>query len=397
MSLPAGFGVNLVASISGNIGLGVTARSFAAALEKHGVPFAIADLGHEWGGRHPIGDLGGRVAEYSDELRHPVNLYFMPLVVLDTLFESCPWLLAPGRLHVASLWWEASRLPPPWIGKLSRFDAVMASSSFLANVLANDLVLTPVIEAKQPLSIPPVAADRARFGLPAHATVFTASLDPNSDPARKNPVALVAAFRMAFPDDAAKVHLAIRMNNAHTDFGRATVQALTQAAAGHPRISLLLEPMGYEEVLSFYASGDAYVSLHRGEGLGLGLMEAMALGKPVIATAWSGNMSFMDYACGCPVLYRKTPVMGNWNFFRPEFIGEDAFWAEPMVDDAASWMRKLHEEPEARLALGAAAKARIDAYQAAAWGRDWIDQLVAFWQAQRFLPRAANKLSAIPG
>lgn len=395
MSQPGEFGVNLVASVSGNIGLGVTARGFAAALEKHGVPFAIADLGHEWGGTQPIGDLGARVAEYWHQLRYPVNLYVMPLVVLDTLFESCPWLLAPGRLHVASLWWEASRLPPPWIGKLSRFDAVMASSGFLANVLANDLVLTPVIEARHPLSIPRVEADRARFGLPARSTVFTASLDPNSDPARKNPVALVAAFRRAFPA-AADVHLAIRMNNADTDFGRATVQAVTQAAAGDPRIAFLLEPMGYEDVLSFYASGDAYVSLHRGEGLGLGLMEAMALGRPVIATAWSGNMSFMDYTCGCPVRYRTTPVLGNWHFFRPEFIGEDAFWAEPVIDDAAQWMRKLHEDPGMRLALGAAAKARIEAYQAAAWQRTWIDQLVAFWKAQRFLPRAPGKLSAIP-
>jgi glycosyltransferase involved in cell wall biosynthesis len=233
--------------------------------------------------------------------------------------------------------------------------------------------------------------------MPEGATVFAASFDPNSDPARKNPLALINAFQMAFPrgggDD---VRLAIRMNNATNQFGPATLEAMTEAGAGDARITHLLEPMDYKAVLSFYASSDVYLSLHRGEGLGLGLMESMALGKPVIATAWSGNMSFMDYSCGCPVRFRKTPVSGNWNFFRPEFIGRDAFWAEPMVDDAAQWMRKLHEDPPLRMRLGAAAKARIEAYQEKAWGRRWIDELVALWQAQSFLPAPQGKFSTAP-
>jgi hypothetical protein len=393
---PAGFGINLVASIAGNIGLGVTARNIARALQRHGVPFVIADVDHGFGGgRHPIGDLEGHVARHSDELRYPVSLYVIPLAFFETLFESRPWLLAPKRLHVASLWWEASQLPPRWIENLSRLDAVVAGSGFLVNLAANGLVLTPVIEAHHPLELPPgIVADRAAFGMPADATVFAASFDPNSDPARKNPLALIQAFRLAFPPGVDDVRLAIRMNNAATNFGRATMEAMTQAAAGDARVSFLLEPMGYEAILSFYAGSDVYVSLHRGEGLGLGLMESMALGKPVIATAWSGNMSFMDYSCGCPVRYRKAPVFGNWNFFKPEFIGPDAFWAEPMVDDAAQWMRKLHADRELRLRLGSAAKARIEAYQVEAWSRRWIDELVALWQAQGFLPRAPGKFSA---
>jgi hypothetical protein len=390
------FGINLVAAISGNIGLGVTARNIARSLERHGVPFVIADVNHDWGGNLPIGDLQSHVAQYSNELLHPLNLYVLPMSSFETLFQSRPWLLAAGRLHVASLWWEASAVPPAWIENLSRLDAVLAGSSFLSNLMANELVLTPVIEANHPLSLPAgTVADRARFGLPADATVFAASFDPNSDPARKNPIALIQAFQMAFPAGTGNARLAIRMNNAATGFGPPTLEGLTKASAGDGRISYLLEPMDYETVLSFYASSDVYVSLHRGEGLGLGLMESMALGKPVIATAWSGNMSFMSYACGCPVRFRKTPVSGNWNFFKPEFAGAHAFWADPMVDDAAHWMRKLHDDPQLRLRLGAAAKTRIDGYQAEAWNRQWIDDLAALHHAQSFLPRAPGKFSAM--
>jgi glycosyltransferase involved in cell wall biosynthesis len=276
---------------------------------------------------------------------------------------------------------------------------VIAGSSFLANLMANELLLTPVIAADHPLSLPGrIVADRAGFGMPEGATVFAASFDPGSDPARKNPLALINAFQMAFPAGVDPVRLAIRMNNATSQFGPATLEAMKEAGAGDARISYLLEPMEYEAVLSFYASSDVYVSLHRGEGLGLGLMESMALGKPVIATAWSGNMSFMDYTCGCPVRFRKTPVSGNWNFFKPAFIGPNAFWAEPMIDDAAQWMRKLHTDPQMRLRLGKAAMARIEAYQEKAWGREWIDELMTLWHAQSFLPAPQGKFSAVsPG
>jgi glycosyltransferase involved in cell wall biosynthesis len=361
--LPAEFGINLVANLSANAGMGVTSRNMARALRRHGVPLAIADLGYPWGGRHPVDDFAPCMAATWDELRHPVNLYVLPIGVLQGLSRAYPWLTVPGRMHVMSLWWEASTLPPAWVEPLGRYDAVLAGSDFLAGVAAGALTLTPVIGMKQPLELPAgIAADRPRFGLPADAVVFAASLDPNSDHVRKNPVGLVHAFQMAFPAGERSACLAIRLNNVDTEAGRATREAVREAAGNDGRVELLAGPMTYGEVLSFYASSDAYVSLHRGEGLGLGLMEAMALGKPVVATGWSGNMSFMDHSCGCPVRYRLVPVSGAWSFYRPGFIGPDARWADPMIDDAASWLRRLHDDAPLRHRLGAAAKARFAAY-----------------------------------
>jgi len=395
MTLPAEFGVNLVATIGTNVGLGVHSRSLAASLERHGVPFSIVSVGHDWGGAVPIGDLEKRLVQSDADMRHPINVYTVPLAAFETLFRQSPWLLAPRRMHVAALWWEASVLPPSWVDNLGRLDAVLAASGFIANLAANGLALTPVIEAPMPLTLPEaVRPDRARFGLPEGATVFAYSFDPNSDPVRKNPVGHVQAFRMAFAPDVADVRLAIRVNNADTDLGRATLRSMTQAAAGDARVSFIVEPLSYAEVLGFYAASDVHLSLHRGEGLGLGMMESMALGKPAIATAWSGNTSFMDYSCGCPVRFRRARVAGHWKFFQPDFLGPRAFWAEPMLDDAAAWMRRLHAEPAQRERLGRAAKDAVAAYQARAWSRRWIDELVALWEAQAFLPAVPGKFSA---
>lgn len=184
------------------------------------------------------------------------------------------------------------------------------------------------------------------------------------------------------------------MHHARAPPAQAILDAMVRAAGGDSRIRFLIEPMDYREVLSFYASSDVYVSLHRGEGLGLGLIESMSLGKPVIATAWSGNMSFMDYRCGAPVRYRMGRVSGNLGFLRPDFTGRHAQWAEPVLDDAVHWMRRLHTDTRLRAELGAAAKAAIDEHQVRAWSRRWIDELSALWRAQAFLPPVSGKFSA---
>jgi len=162
-----------------------------------------------------------------------------------------------------------------------------------------------------------------------------------------------------------------------------------------PRSFCIVLPMvAHASVQSFFASADVYVSLHRGEGLGLGLMESMAIGKPVIATGWSGNMSFMDHTCSCPVRYRRAPLDGNHPFYKPDFNVKEAFWAEPIVDDAAAWMAKLHTDPALRERIGAAGRARVALYQEEAWGRRWIDEIAALYEARKFLPPAPGKLSS---
>ncbi len=393
--IPAGFGINLIAYADTDASYGINARAIAESLLHHQVPISIVNVEHWDGAGFGNSGLTPFYARHVDSVSHPLNLYML-LPDFSRLLQSNPWLLAPGRMHVATLWWETTTIPSAWIGHMNRLDAIVANSSFIANVAANSVSLTPVIEALYPLCLPAdIHADRASFRIAADATVFVASLNPGSDPARKNPLATVLAFRQAFAAEIADVRLVVRLHKADTnELARNCTRELHQAADGDARISILVEPMSYTQVLSLYACSDVFVSLHRAEGLGMGLLEAMALGKPVIATGWSGNMSFMDYGCACPVRYRLIRAVGNLDFFQPEFLGPQAFWADPVIEDAVAWMRRLHQDVQLRHSLGVAAKLRIDAHQAEARKCAWIDQLIALWRAQSHLPRVEEKYSS---
>ena len=392
--LPREFGINLIGHFAGNFGLGITIRAIAALLQSRGIPFLVYDVPHS-GVNSPFdpGFTSQRVAR-PEQLIHPINLYCMNIFILQSLFNTHPELLANNRLHIANIWWEASRFPPSWMDTLSRFDGILAMSDFIAEICRNSLPLTPTLYGEHPLDIPQdIHQDRKEFGLPANAVVFVASLDPNADPARKNPAALISAFHAAFPVTDLDVRLVIRLNNAATDFGQKVVQLLRQVMQDDTRITLLLEPMNYEQILSLYACADVYLSFHRGEGLGLGMLESMTLGKPVIATGWSGNCSFMNHSNSALLRYRLIPVSGNFGFFRPEEIGHDARWAEPVLEDAVAWMRKLRHEPALREAMGAKTKLAASEYQQRANEARWISELNDLWQAQQFLPRVTGKFS----
>jgi glycosyltransferase involved in cell wall biosynthesis len=319
----------------------------------------------------------------------------MPAIDFPLLAQKIPELMRERRFHAAVVWWETTKLNASWAQALIQLDALTAYSEFIAGVLANSLPLTPVVTGRQPLFLPDgIRSDRAAFRLPADATVFVSSFDPSSDPTRKNPVAVINSFRHAFQNNETDVRLIFRLNNAQsTDMARQTTRLLLEAAGGDQRIGFALEPMSYKQVLALYASADVYVSLHRAEGLGLGMLEAMRLGVPVIATGWSGNMTFMSHRCACLVRYRLVQVSGNHPFLRPEVLGPEAVWAEPVIEDAIAWMRHLYEHPHERRRMGELARLRTERYQEEALALDWLHELAEIWRSAGQLPRVDGKLS----
>lgn len=130
-------------------------------------------------------------------------------------------------------------------------------------------------------------------------------------------------------------------------------------AAAMPNTIVIDRQLTYAETLSLNASCDVYVSLHRSEGLGLNLLQAMTLGRPVIATGWSGNMDFMTPEDSCLVGYALVPVRATHYAYRPEAIGPGQVWAEPSIAEAA-WMRRLADDESLRRRIGAAAQAAMD-------------------------------------
>jgi glycosyltransferase involved in cell wall biosynthesis len=123
------------------------------------------------------------------------------------------------------------------------------------------------------------------------------------------------------------------------------------------------------------------------EGLGLGLMEAMVLGKPVIATGWSGNMTFMNHTNSCLVGYRLIPVNGNLGVYSRAFLKQEAHWADPNLDEAEAWMKALAQNATLRASIGSNAAEDMRHHRAEAERGVFIDELRTIWERQQFLPR----------
>ncbi|TXM64529.1 glycosyltransferase family 4 protein, partial [Methylobacterium sp. WL12] len=178
------------------------------------------------------------------------------------------------------------------------------------------------------------------------------SFDYNSWPSRKNPIGVLEAFAKAFPGNE-DVGLIIKSTGApeHSPQTRALVAA---AAARDSRIRVIDSTLTRAEILSLIKQSDCYVSLHRAEGFGLGMAEAMALEKPVVGTNFSGNTDFLTDETGFPISYTLRALMdGEYTFT------DHQSWAEPNVMEAAEVLQKVYRDPELRRMRAAAGRTFI--------------------------------------
>jgi glycosyltransferase involved in cell wall biosynthesis len=297
------------------------------------------------------------------------------------LGAGAPDLELRHRLNVCVPFWELPVMPRDWVTLLGSMDVVLAPSTFVREALADIESQVLVIDHPQAAFLPPgVVADRQRFGIPPDAVAFAMSFAADSSVDRKNPFAAIRAFQRAFPDDE-KVCLVVR---AHTtlEMNAHMMPADLQSFAADARIVMVGGELSYRDVLSLYMSCDAYVSLHRSEGLGLGPMEAMTLGKPVIATGWSGNMDFMDSRNSLPVPYRLVDVdVAQGSPYRRERFERPVFWAEPDVERAAEMMRLVRDDEGLRVRIGARATSDMAARREQVMRGGFVDAIEAAREA----------------
>ena len=372
-------GFNVVGHVSANLGLGVVARQVIELLEARGLPVAAYDVDAGWG-RSGKEDRYRRLCVASlDELPFSINVCVVALATFQRFLATCPpSFFGGGTLNVALCFWELPVLPQRWIDQLDRMDVVVGASDFMTAAFRLALLDATTVSARLPVSPPAVsAAERARFGVPADAVLFVMAFEPASDPARKNPFAAIDAF-VAGVGDRPSAWLIVKLNNAHRPDGQPSEVAvrLAERCRAHPRIRLVTEPMTYPEIIGLYRASDVYVSLHRSEGLGLGMAEAMALGLAVVATGWSGNMSFMDHTTACLVGYKLVRVEGSAQAYLDASVRQQARWAEPDVAEAAALMRRLVDDATFRETLGVRAASAMSAYNADANKGRFLDELV---------------------
>jgi FkbM family methyltransferase len=200
--------------------------------------------------------------------------------------------------------------------------------------------------------------------------------DHNSVFERKNPTAAITAFQRAFTDRQ-DVRLVIKSINGERHI--ADRERLRAAAAGDGRIELIEHYLDRDEVHKLFATADCYLSLHRSEGFGLTVAEAMAHGLPVIATAYSGPGEFLTDSTGWPIPYRLVPV-GPGNQPYPA----DSCWAEPDLDAAAAALREVAGDPDAARRRGLAARRHVLGTRHMELAADWVrGRLTAAYQQWR--------------
>jgi glycosyltransferase involved in cell wall biosynthesis len=254
----------------------------------------------------------------------------------------------PRTYRIAYWYWEFDSMPEAWRAHAEKVDEVWTATEFIARGLRARLAV-PVRTLFPGVTLAPFRVrDRAYFNLDANRFTFLFTFHMLSVMERKNPMGLIRAFKMAFD---ASEPVALVLKTSFGDRHPEQFRELCAAAADMPSITIIDQVLSSDEVLSLMHVCDAYVSLHRSEGLGLTMAEAMLMGKPVIATGFSGNMDFMNDENSLLVSYERVKVG------RPiPPYDADLEWAEPSVEHAAQLMRRLYEEPEWAREVGARGK-----------------------------------------
>jgi glycosyltransferase involved in cell wall biosynthesis len=330
-----GFGVNLVGYALGELGIGEDVRLMAEALEAVGMDFCLLN-------RQPgagIRQLYSAAARHlSVKPRYPVTLICMTAFDTATLWLDRPDVFR--NTYVIGYWpWELPEWPAEWGRVYDLVDEIWCSSQYTLGAFSNSPDLP---KSTVPLSVS-VALDgdyaRRDFDLPEDRFLFLFAFDFMSYPARKNPQGCLAAFQRAFPAGDEAVGLVLKASNLTE--GDPEWERIQAACAADPRIVVIGKNLDKPAVLGLMSVCDAYVSLHRAEGFGRTMAEAMLLEKPVIATGYSGNADFVREDTGFPVDYALADI-------RPGDYpgGQGQRWAEPDVAHAAELMRHVYLHPD---------------------------------------------------
>lgn len=357
-------GVNLVGYAKAQLGIGEDVRMAALAMKSAGIPFAIYNVEP---GREVCQGDDSAAAYLTQELRYSTNLFCMTGIETARLAATEGRRLFDGR-HSIGLWpWEFSRWPDEWHHAYTLVDEVWASSRF-TYAAYQDSSPVPVRHISMAVSVDGTAGlTRRDFGVSEDLFLFIFAFDFLSGVARKNPIGCLRAFRAAFPAGTEAVGLVVKVMRPAVD--SVEWQEFLLEAQTDPRVTVIDRTLDRREVFDLYRACDSFVSLHRSEGFGRGLAEAMLLGRPVVATGYSGNMDFTSSDTAALVNFVMREVGdGEYPF------GHGQRWADPDIDHAAWCLRKVAADRGFRERIAAAGRRAIAAtYSPAVVGGRYAD------------------------
>ncbi len=351
------------------IGMGEHARSTFRAFQAAGVTPRLVDVADHRAPPDP--DIDRDFSPFIAEGLGAVNLFCVNGDEAARVIETAGRKAFDGAYNIIYPAWELARYPAPWAKVLQRFDEVWAPSRFIQDAIAG-AVTRPVIHM-------PLAVDlklsaflgRRHFGIPEDDFTVLFFFDVASFADRKNPAAVLRAFELlAARRPEARIHCVIKSRGGgEADPGQIALDA--RLAALGSRAQAIWGDLSDNEIKNLVRVCDVFVSLHRSEGFGRGMAEAMAMGRPAIATGYSGNLDFMAPGTSLLVDYALVPVLPG---AYPH--GEGQVWAEASSEHASHLIEQLLDDPAGARAMGARGKAHIRThFSTEAVGRRYVARL----------------------
>lgn len=352
-AMPAPVGVNYVGDLRADIGISEHSRLTVAALLAADIPVRLIESAYRFHSR-----TGQAVEIPLFDPRAP-----LPITLIDKNFshfydalQDIPLAALQDRVRIALWAWELPSFPARFQRNFALVDEVWVASRFTQDCLA---LASPAPVVRMPFGLNPAPtpnASRADFSLPDDRMIFLTAFSPASTFARKHPFGVVDAFARAFAGmtERQRPLLVVKTHFLAHD---ADVEAAAALRAAVERVGGVLLDAHYARarMTDLLALCDAFVSLHRAEGFGLNIAEAMALGRPVIATGYSGNMDYMTIANSYPVrftLREITDADHRWQPHLADLYPAGETWAEPDLDHAAALMREVFADRQAARATG---------------------------------------------
>ncbi|HEY2041214.1 MAG TPA: glycosyltransferase [Jatrophihabitans sp.] len=337
-------GVNLAGYFLAELGVGEMARLLVDGIKSIDIPYNTLTT------RQTASRQNAQFEETGSVVRYPVTIAAVNADVFITWTREVGPELLEGR-YLAAMWaWEVEQYPD-YSAAMSMVDEIWTLSRFgraaIAKTTDKPVHVIP-LPIREPAPHSPL--DRAAIGIPDGPYMLFA-FDYFSTVERKNPFAVINAFSQAF-DEGTGPSLVIKSING--DRRRADRERLRRACSQRRDIFLLEDYLDASVVSSLMGEATAYVSLHRAEGFGLTMAEAMARGVPVVATGYSGNLEFMTSDNSMLVPFTRVPVPSGCDPYPTS-----SPWAEADVDVAAAYLRWVYDNPTAAAELGRIGRSSI--------------------------------------
>lgn len=329
------FGVNIAGYINKQFGLGEGVRANIRAIKTTDVPFVINDA------KIQLSKYVQDAASEEDILEHnPYNINLIQINIdkLHDFVNETDKEYFRNRYNIAFWAWELEEFPEESKVFFNLFNEIWVPSNFCAEAISR-VSPVPVIKIMHTIEIEKPEMSRKELGLPDQAFIFLGMFDYYSSIHRKNPIGIIDAYEKAFGKNNKEVILVLK-SSISTDFPEHKKLILERIGANES-IILIEEIMEKSKLYSLMNCCDCFVSLHRSEGFGLTMAEAMYLGKPVIATAYSANTEFMNINNSFLIKYKMTDTGKDYSF-----VSGKGFWADPDLNHAAEIMQYVFGNPQ---------------------------------------------------